>query len=133
MNWRASERRFWKFRVTRMMMAGWEEGGGVGYGRRDVRPDEEAGKGYSGISIWDRIVLVFLFIFIYNFFISEKAAPQSTGGIPGMPRWLILCGEFTLEYTEGYAGCTSFILKESPDNSQIPKDPADRPACLLLL
>jgi hypothetical protein len=78
-------------------------------------------------------VLVFLFIFIYNFFISEKAAPQSTGGIPGMPRWLILCGEFTLEYTEGYAGCTSFILKESPDNSQIPKDPADRPACLLLL
>jgi hypothetical protein len=102
---------------------------GVGYGRRDVRPDEEAGKGYSGISIWDRIVLVFLFYFFNKIFISEKAAPQSTGRIPGMPRWLILCGQFTLEYTEGYARCISFILKESPDNSQIPKDPADRPAC----
>ncbi len=56
-------------------MAGWvrgADGRGVGYGRRDVRPDEEAGKGYSGISIWDRIVLMFLFYFSINFSYQKK-------------------------------------------------------------
>jgi hypothetical protein len=47
---------------------------GVGYGRRDVRPDEEAGKGYSGISIWDRIVLVFLFYYFIIFHIRKSTS-----------------------------------------------------------